>query len=349
VHSGTNNDKIATLCSQLQHSKSRNMMKSMHAILLSTLVLALVNVAYGKLVFTEIMLQPKGALNNATQWFEVYNTENAVVALNGYEFRHCSVDCQDFTNSFPGFVQPFGYVVFGNNNDIATNGGVVALELQFKELPKDGSGNNVLAIRPPNAMVYDDTLRWSSDSGASSQYAKLPFAAGASVAKVNALATGQDVANWKTSTAFLDCVKGGDKGTPGKLNSYLCPTKTPTKAPTNAPANPTKVPTRTPTKKPTPVPTRTPTKKPTKAPTRAPTKSPSKAPLKGPTNAPAKAAPTNDVPSKAPIVSAPAAPVKSPTGTKPNTGRKRCGLLGLSIVCFNGCGMFGRLLNICQQ
>jgi hypothetical protein len=217
-------------------------------------------------------------------------------------------NCQEVTYSSLGFIGAYGHVVFGNNGNMATNGGVPLLQLQFNALAKEGRGFNSLTVRAPNAATNDDTLIWTTDTGTT--LPKLPFAAGASVAKVNALATGLDMANWKVSTTSIDCDKGVDKGTPGKLNTYLCPTKTPTKAPT-------KVPTRTPTKKPMPAPTRTPTTKP---------------------------------PTMAPVVSAPVIPAKSPTGTiKPNNGKKRCGLLGLSIVCLNGCGLFGRLLNICEQ
>jgi hypothetical protein len=299
------------------------MMKSMRAILHSALVLALLNISYGKLIITEIMLQPKTATDATTQWFELYNTEDALVQLKGYEFRFCSnnAPCDYVTYPSFGFVGAYGHVVFGNNGNMATNGGVSLIQLQFSAFAKDGRGQNILGVRAPTG-TNDDILLWSTDTGATAGFTRLPFTAGASMAKINALATGDDVANWKISTTSIDCDKGGDNGTPGKLNTYLCPTK-----------SPTNIPTRTPTK----------------APTRTPTKGPTKAPVKGPTNAPVKVVPTMDAPNKAPVVSAPAAPAASPTGIKPITGKKRCGLLGLSIVCFNGCGMFGRLLNICQQ
>jgi hypothetical protein len=288
------------------------MMKAIRAILNITLVLAFVNISYGKIVFTEIMLQLKSATDPTTQWFEVYNTKNTVVALKGYQFRLCTGNCQDVPITFVVNVSAYGHVVFGNNGNMDTNGGVSLFQLNFTALPKDGSGKNAFYIRLPGLPIfYDKILNWSTDSDATSFYAKLPFAAGATVAKVIVDTTGQDTANWKTSTTSISCEKGGDKGTPGKLNTYLCPTKPSTKAPTTIP---TKASSRSPTKNPTVTPTRLLT---TKQPTKPPT--------------------------------SPLAPADSPTGVKPTTGRKRCGLLGLSFVCFNGCGMFGRLLNICQQ
>jgi hypothetical protein len=201
------------------------MMKSTHIMLLSTLVLALVNIAIGNLVITEIMLQPKSALDPGTQWFEVYNTENIIVQLKGYAFRYClGISCSNFVFPSLGFIGPFGSAVFGNNVDMATNGGVVMFPVTLGAMPRDGSGTNYLDVHAPNANTVDDYLYWSSDSGASSR----PFPPGASMSRISSVTTGQDAANWKTSTAFIDCNKGGDKGTPGKLNAYICPTKTPT-------------------------------------------------------------------------------------------------------------------------
>ena len=70
---------------------------------------------------------------------------------------------------------------------------------------------------------------------------------------------------------------------------------------------------------------------PVKAPTKAPVKAPTKAPVKAPTKAPVK---TNTT---APVVVPTEAPVREP-----------CGLLNLSILCFNGCGIFGRIIGLCN-
>jgi hypothetical protein len=46
------------------------------------------------------------------------------------------------------------------------------------------------------------------------------------------------------------------------------------------------------------------------------------------------------------ILQADRVPAPVPTPVKPPT-RKRCGLFGLSIFCFNGCGLIRRLLGLC--
>jgi uncharacterized protein YjiK len=50
----------------------------------------------------------------------------------------------------------------------------------------------------------------------------------------------------------------------------------------------------------------------------------------------------------APIAVAPMAPNEAPVKSPTKPTRKRCGLLRFSIICFNGCGFFGRLFRFCK-
>lgn len=69
---------------------------------------------------------------------------------------------------------------------------------------------------------------------------------------------------------------------------------------------------------------------PVKPPTNAPVKPPTKAPVKPPTTAPVK-----------PTTNSTTAPTVAPI-------RESCGLLGLSILCLDGCGVFGRIFGLCD-
>lgn len=100
-----------------------------------------------------------------------------------------------------------------------------------------------------------------------------------------------------------------------------------------------------------PAPVAAPVSPPVKAPVTAPVATPVKAPVTAPVAAPVKA-PVAVAPVSPPVVvkaptSAPvAAPVAVPVGAPT---RAPCGLLGLSIFCFNGCGLFGRILGLCEN
>ena len=78
------------------------------------------------------------------------------------------------------------------------------------------------------------------------------------------------------------------------------------------------------------------------APVPAPVAAPMKAPVASPVAAPMKA------PVASPVVAAPVdAPVAAPAKV-PTEAPKSCGLFGLSILCFNGCGLIGRILGFCK-
>jgi Lamin Tail Domain len=300
--------------------------------LLISLRLALLSVSHG-LLFTELMLNPATAVDLNTQWFEIYNPNDTVVQLKGYRFQHCEAsECTTYTLPSSRPIGPNEYIVIGNNGDTATNGGIVLYPLSFTRMSKDAY--NMIAIVPPGTDSFEDRFFFSS--------LDRPFATGVSLHRVSNLGPTISLANWKLSTTSIGCIDGGDKGTPGKQNTYLCPienrTNAPVKAPTKGPSKtptiastmtPTKAPTKNPTKSPT-IPTRIPTKSLSRVPTEM--RSPTKTPVKGPTYFPAKV--DTNSPNKAPASAT--APVKLPSRSK------RCGLLGFRIVCFNGCGIFGR-------
>ena len=83
--------------------------------------------------------------------------------------------------------------------------------------------------------------------------------------------------------------------------------------------------------------------------TNAPTKSPTKVPTKSPVTVPVPV----KSPTKAPVVKTPtASPVATKAPSKNPTAapqREKCGILGLNIFCpFTFCGLFGRLLGLCN-
>ena len=105
-----------------------------------------------------------------------------------------------------------------------------------------------------------------------------------------------------------------------KLNDTV-PIQPPVTAPVTAPVTP-----------PVTAPVTVPVTAPVTAPVTPPVKPPVAAPVTVPVAAPVVASPVT-----VPVT----APVAPPTS-------KRCGLLGLRIFCFNGCGILGRLVGLCK-
>ena len=111
---------------------------------------------------------------------------------------------------------------------------------------------------------------------------------------------------------------------------------------------PVAAPVSTPVKAPVAAPVAVPVKAPVAAPVSTPVKAPVAAPVATPVKSPVAVAPVSP-PVKAPAAVPMAAPVAVPVPVGAPTRASPCGLLGLSILCFNGCGLLGRILGLCEN
>jgi uncharacterized protein len=186
----------------------------------------------GKIVINEIMLSAPRATDPSTQWFELYNTEATTRSMRGWTVSYVvagfNEEAIDVVLETTKSIGPFGYLVIGNNANTATNGGVtVDIPFNFEAtFPKDGKGVSGIRISL-SGTAEEDFIEWDTtqDEG------NLPFPSsvdnpGASIYKVSAVQEIQTVSNWKRSNVFINCDGvGSDKGTPGKINTYVCPKK----------------------------------------------------------------------------------------------------------------------------
>lgn len=309
--------------------------------------------ALGRLIINEVMINPQFGTSANTNWIEVYNPANVSIPLLGYNliYRQNGVEAPPIAvaTTIAASIGAFGYILIGNNGNTATNGGLVMdYVLNFPPFQPFGYGDNAISVRQVGKRDWDAVL-WNTLTP-DLFYDKLPFAEGNSISRLSPSSLGFGLKNWKQSEVFINCTSGS-KGSPGKVNTYTCPAPTkapvkpPTTAPTKAPTNnsPTTVafpPVAVPPPPPTPlvapsavVAPRAPTGNTDPAPTKTPVRlgglDPVPAPVATPVVAPTTAA---------------AAPTTRPTVFLP----RRCGLLRLSILCLNGCGLFGRLLRLCS-
>jgi|GEM_PF-3400158 len=80
----------------------------------------------GDLVITEFMADPVAVNDTYGEYFEVYNTTDRILHLNGLTIYDDGSDSFEVTHPSddPIAVAPHSYFVFGNNADSATNGGL---------------------------------------------------------------------------------------------------------------------------------------------------------------------------------------------------------------------------------
>lgn len=164
----------------------------------------------GDLVITEIMQNPSGSVADENgEWFEVYVAASEAVDLQGLVVEDDGSD--SFTVGSSLVVQPGSYVVFANNGEASTNGGVT-VDYAYTGMSL-GNGDDELVLTNGSVEIdrvaYDGGPVFPDPTGASMQ-----------LDPDHRNDTDNDSgANWcESSATFGD----GGLGTPGASNG-ACP------------------------------------------------------------------------------------------------------------------------------
>ena len=169
-------------------------------------VACLPTVSQADLVINEIMQNPSAVGDSSGEWFEIFNSGSSTVDLDGYEFRDNGSD--SFLVSGLLEIVAGGYLVFGNNGDSATNGGVTVDYVYSGMFLANGDDELILS---DSNDVELDRVEW--DGGPN-----FPDPTGASMELINPALDNNVGSNWVESTqTFGD----GDLGTPGAANSAI--------------------------------------------------------------------------------------------------------------------------------
>ena len=170
----------------------------------------------GDLIITEVMVNPDLVSDPAGEWFELYNTTNKTLTLNGLEIG--STDDGDYHRvTLPEgellTVAAKSFIVLGTNTDTATNGRA-PVSYAYSDISMSNESDD-LWIKANGLTI--DRVKW--DDGAT-----YPDVAGASMSldpnyftsTLNDLAEGwcQAITSWDTRT---------DLGSPGDTNAVCRP------------------------------------------------------------------------------------------------------------------------------
>ena len=164
------------------------------------------NIQPGDLIVSEIMADPSGSEADR-EWFEVYNTTNQAIDLDGFSFGDDGTDSFTIDRGRPLLIAATGYFVFGRNSDPAANGGVtVGYEysgLNFSNI------NDAIVIRAGTTVVD----RVAYDAGTT--FPRIPGRS-LSLNPATLDGTSNDTgASWCPATSQIG---SGDFGTPGTPN-----------------------------------------------------------------------------------------------------------------------------------
>ncbi|MCB9231265.1 MAG: T9SS type A sorting domain-containing protein [Bacteroidia bacterium] len=115
----------------------------------------------GDIQVVEVMQNPADLADAVSEWFEVRNTTNAAIDMNGWIIRDKDLDLDTINNGGPLMIAAGGYLVFGVNADTATNGGYHVDYQWSSGSTAIGNGIDEMIIALPNGTVID-SIQWDN-------------------------------------------------------------------------------------------------------------------------------------------------------------------------------------------
>ena len=161
----------------------------------------------GAVVITEIMVNPKIVEDAHGEWFEIYNTGDAALALNGWTIRDLGSDRHLIQANAPLWLPARGYLVLGRDAVLATNGGA-PVAYRYSNFSLGNTGDEI---------VLEDGVGREIDRVAYSAALGFPSPNGASLALISPDRNNASAVNWRVSLTTWPG-SAGDLGSPGAAN-----------------------------------------------------------------------------------------------------------------------------------
>ncbi|MBZ0263928.1 lamin tail domain-containing protein [bacterium] len=171
------------------------------------MMLLVFSTASADLIVNEIMQNPGAVGDNSGEWFEVYNSSDMDVDMNGWTIRDNDNDSFVIENGEPLFAPAMGYLVFSNNGDFETNGGV-NVDYVYTGFSLANSADEVV-IQDADGEIWDEV--WYDGGPA------FPDPNGASMYLISTVLDNNVGSNWAEATQMWDGSLG-DFGSPGSAN-----------------------------------------------------------------------------------------------------------------------------------
>ena len=123
----------------------------------------------GDVIVNEVMQDPDAVGDSQGEWFELYNTTSAGIDINGWVIRDDAANLHTIDNGGPLVLPAKGYLVLGNNADMATNGGYQC-DYEFSSFTLSNSDDEVVLEQDGLEIArinYDGGPIWPDPTGAS--------------------------------------------------------------------------------------------------------------------------------------------------------------------------------------
>lgn len=187
---------------------------SLKIFALSVLIAAKINAqSPGDIVITEFMPDPSKVSDASGEWFELYNTSDHAVDLNGWHISDLKTKNHVLNAAGPLLIKSNGFLLFAIKSDSTINGGIVPDYTYSSFTFINSAGKFALT---DTAGVIIDSITYSSTTAGKSW----------SLDPMHFKAPDNDIpANWCTGNITYGM---GDMGTPKKMNTSCISTEIPT-------------------------------------------------------------------------------------------------------------------------
>jgi len=162
-----------------------------------------------EIIITELMQNPSAVSDSNGEYFEIYNNGSDVVNLDGWVISDNGSDSHTIDNSGSLEIEPGGYLVLGNNDDVTSNGGII-VNYSYGSSWFLSNGGDEIVLTDASANEID---RVEYDGGSI-----FPDPNGASMSLTDVSLDNNDGSNWVE--ASTNTYGDGDAGTPGLANDF---------------------------------------------------------------------------------------------------------------------------------
>ena len=162
------------------------------------------------IVISEVMPNPASVSDSYGEWFELYNSGDTTINLSNWLIKSGENEEHIISGDVSLFIDPDQYLVFGKNDNISINGGLV-IDYQYSNISFSNNNDELLIINQNGEIV--DEVHYTND---------WPFGSGIAMEIHDPESDNGISSNWFSSTLTYG---NGDNGSPGTFHNGSLNTK----------------------------------------------------------------------------------------------------------------------------
>ena len=162
------------------------------------------------IVISEIMPNPASVSDSYGEWFELYNSGDTTINLSNWLIKSGENEEHIISGDVSLFIDPDQYIVFGKNDNVSINGGLV-IDYQYSNISFSNNNDELLIINQNGEIV--DEVHYTND---------WPFGSGIAMEIHDSESDNGISSNWFSSTLTYG---NGDNGSPGTFHNGSLNTK----------------------------------------------------------------------------------------------------------------------------